>query len=38
MPSFDIVSKIDMQEVNNAVANSMKELDSAMILKDQFQN
>ena len=26
MPSFDIVSKIDMQEVNNAVANSMKEI------------
>ena len=26
MPSFDIVSKIDMQEVNNAIANSMKEI------------
>ena len=26
MPSFDIVSKIDMQEVENAVANSMKEI------------
>ena len=26
MPSFDIVSKINMQEVNNAVANSMKEI------------
>ena len=26
MPSFDIVSKIDMQEVHNAVANSMKEI------------
>jgi Uncharacterized protein conserved in bacteria len=26
MPSFDIVSKIDMQEIHNAVANSMKEI------------
>ena len=26
MPTFDIVSKIDMQEVTNAVANSMKEI------------
>ena len=26
MPSFAIVSKIDMQEVKNAVANSMKEI------------
>ena len=26
MPSFDIVSKIDMQEINNAVANAMKEI------------
>ena len=26
MPTFDIVSKIDMQEVSNAVSNSMKEI------------
>ena len=26
MPTFDIVSKIDMQEVLNAVSNSMKEI------------
>ena len=26
MPTFDIVSKIDMQEVTNAVSNSMKEI------------
>ncbi len=26
MPTFDIVSKIDMQEVSNAVSNTMKEI------------
>ena len=26
MPSFDIVSRIDIQEINNAVANAMKEI------------
>ena len=26
MASFDVVSKLDMQEVNNAVANSLKEI------------
>jgi uncharacterized protein YajQ (UPF0234 family) len=26
MPTFDIVSKIDMQEVSNAISNSMKEI------------
>ena len=26
MPSFDVVSKVDIQEVKNAIANSMKEI------------
>jgi cyclic-di-GMP-binding protein len=26
MPSFDVVSKLDFQEVDNAIANSMKEI------------
>jgi uncharacterized protein YajQ (UPF0234 family) len=33
MPSFDIVSKVDMQEVDNAVNNTTKELDSRYDLK-----
>jgi uncharacterized protein YajQ (UPF0234 family) len=26
MPSFDIVSKLDMQEIDNSISNSMKEI------------
>ena len=26
MPSFDVVSRIEMQEVDNAILNSMKEI------------
>ena len=26
MPSFDVVSRFDMQELNNAIANSLKEI------------
>ncbi len=38
MPSFDIVSKIDMQEVNNAVANSMKEIKQRYDFKGSISN
>ena len=36
MPTFDIVSKIDMQEVTNAVANSMKEITQRIFKVSQF--
>ena len=26
MPSFDVVSRLEMQEVDNAVSNAMKEI------------
>ena len=26
MPSFDVVSRVEMQEVDNAISNSMKEI------------
>ena len=26
MPSFDVVSKLDMQEIDNSISNSMKEI------------
>lgn len=38
MPSFDIVSKIDMQEVNNAVANAMKEIAQRYDFKGSVSN
>ena len=38
MPSFDIVSKIDMQEVNNAIANSMKEIKQRYDFKGSISN
>ncbi len=38
MPSFDIVSKIDMQEVNNALANSMKEIKQRYDFKGSISN
>ena len=38
MPSFDIVSKLDMQEVNNAVANSMKEITQRYDFKGSISN
>ena len=38
MPSFDIVSKIDMQEINNAVANSMKEIKQRYDFKGSISN
>jgi cyclic-di-GMP-binding protein len=33
MPSFDVVSKVDVQEIDNAVNNTLKELDSRYDLK-----
>jgi uncharacterized protein YajQ (UPF0234 family) len=33
MPSFDVVSKVDAQEIDNAVNNTVKELDSRYDLK-----
>tara|TARA_Y200000002_G_C22645369_1_gene648880 strand:- start:947 stop:1432 length:486 start_codon:yes stop_codon:yes gene_type:complete len=38
MPSFDIVSKIDMQEVHNAVANSTKEIKQRYDFKGSISN
>tara|TARA_X000001036_G_C20321180_1_gene660570 strand:- start:13 stop:498 length:486 start_codon:yes stop_codon:yes gene_type:complete len=38
MPSFDIVSKIDMQEINNAVANAMKEITQRYDFKGSISN
>ena len=38
MPSFDIVSKIDMQEVHNAIANSMKEIKQRYDFKGSISN
>ena len=34
MPSFDIVSKVDMQEVDNAVNQAIKEISQRFDLKD----
>jgi hypothetical protein len=36
--SFDIVSKIDLQEVNNAVQQAMKEIHTRFDLKDSKSN
>ena len=38
MPSFDIVSKIDMQEINNAVANAIKEITQRYDFKGSISN
>jgi len=38
MPTFDIVSKIDMQEVSNAIANSMKEITQRYDFKGSKSN
>ena len=38
MPSFDIVSKIDMQEINNAIANAMKEIKQRYDFKGSISN
>ena len=38
MPNFDIVSKINMQEVNNAVANAMKEIKQRYDFKGSISN
>ena len=36
MPSFDVVSRVEMQEVDNAISNSMKEIgqDNKSIMLD----
>ena len=38
MPNFDIVSKINKQEVNNAVANAMKEIKQRYDFKGSISN
>ena len=38
MPSFDIVSKIDMSELKNAVSNSMKEISQRYDFKGSISN
>lgn len=38
MPSFDIVSKIDMSELKNAVSNSMKEISQRYDFKGSTSN
>ena len=38
MPSFDIVSKIDMNELKNAVSNSMKEISQRYDFKGSISN
>jgi len=35
--SFDIVSRVDMQEVSNAVQQAVKEISSASTLREQEQ-
>ena len=37
MPSFDVVSKLDMQEIDNSISNSMKEITQRYDLKVQIQ-
>ena len=36
MPSFDVVSRVDFQEIDNAIANALREITIGMILKDQI--
>src|SRR6516165_739057 len=36
--SFDIVSKVDLQEVSNAIQNAMKEIHTRFDLKDSKSN
>ena len=38
MPSFDIVSKIDMSELKNAISNSMKEISQRYDFKGSISN
>ena len=38
MPSFDVVNKLNMQEVNNAVANSLKEILQRYDFKGSLSN
>ena len=38
MPSFDVVNKLNMQEVNNAVANSLKEILQRYEFKGSLSN
>jgi uncharacterized protein YajQ (UPF0234 family) len=37
MPSFDVVSKLDMQEIDNSISNSMKEITQRYDFKVQIQ-
>jgi uncharacterized protein YajQ (UPF0234 family) len=34
MPSFDVISKVNQQEFDNALANCLREISIDMILKD----
>ena len=36
MPSFDVVSRVDFQEIDNAIANALREIQTGMILKAQI--
>ena len=36
MPSFDIVSEVDLQEARNAVDNASREVESRMKIKKFF--
>ena len=38
MPSFDIVSKVDLQEVSNAIQQALKEVGTRYDLKDSHSN
>ena len=38
MPSFDIVSKVDLQEVSNAIQQALKEVHTRFDLKDSKSN
>ena len=37
MPSFDVVNRLDFQEIDNAIGNAIREILTAMILKDLTQ-
>jgi len=36
--SFDVVSKVDLQEVSNAIQNALKEVHTRFDLKDSKSN
>ena len=38
MPSFDVVSRVEMQEVDNAISNSMKEISQRYDFKGSISN